>query len=93
MRIFAEAQRLDGFDACEMLRKAFPQLLFATSQGIVGEHKTPFSLAMDFLTPLFGLRESAFHSALKDCRAESVIVTAFIRYFAAFNVVINNDDD
>jgi hypothetical protein len=43
---------------------------------------------MDFLTPLFGMRESAFHSALKDCRAEAVIVTAFIRYFAAFNVVI-----
>ena len=39
--------------------------------------KQRFSLAMDFSTPLFGMCESAFHSALNDCRAEAVVVTAF----------------
>jgi hypothetical protein len=53
LRIFSETRRFDCFDACEMLRKAFPQLLFATSQGIGSDKKKPFSLANEFLDSSF----------------------------------------
>jgi hypothetical protein len=91
LQIFDAAGRPDGFDACEMLRIAFPQLRNAASQGINGDEKMRFSLAMDFLTPLFGMRGSAFHQAFNDCRAEAVVVTAFIRFFATFNEVIDEN--
>jgi hypothetical protein len=92
LQIFEEAGRGDGFDACEMLKTVFPQMRFASSKGIDGNKNMRFSCSMDFLTNVFGMRESAFHSAEMDCRGEAVVISAFIRYIAAFNELFDEDE-
>ena len=42
-----------------------------------------FSMSMNLLTPLFGLRAAPFHTALCDCEGEAVIITAFIRHLCS----------
>ena len=66
----------DGFDVRECILQVLPGLRNLTS----ADDTRRFSLSMDLLTPLFGLRAAPFHTALCDCEGEAVIITAFIRH-------------
>ena len=66
----------DGFDVRECILQVLPGLRNLTS----ADDTRRFSLSMDVLTPLFGLRAAPFHTALCDCEGEAVIITAFIRH-------------
>ena len=44
-----------------------------------------FSMAMDFLTNLFGIGDHARHTALADCDGEAIVISAFIRFIAKWD--------
>ena len=69
----------DGFDVRECILQVLPGLRNLTS----ADDTRRFSLSMDLLTPLFGLRAAPFHTALCDCEGEAVIITAFIRHICS----------
>ena len=67
---------------CDALHCVLCQLC-AHSRSLTQSLSVRFSLSMNLLTPLFGMRALAFHTALKDCEAESVVITAFVRFIAS----------
>ena len=70
------ADGTDGFDMRECILQVLPCMRNLTS----ADDTRRFSLSMNLLTPLFGLRAAPFHTALCDCEGEAVIITAFIRH-------------
>ena len=70
------ADGTDGFDVRECILQVLPRMRNLTS----ADDTRRFSLSMNLLTPLFGLRAAPFHTALCDCEGEAVIITAFIRH-------------
>jgi hypothetical protein len=73
------ADGTDGFDVRECILQVLPGMRnLATA-----DDTRRFSLSMDLLTPLFGLRAAPFHTALCDCEGEAVIITAFIRHLCS----------
>ena len=70
------ADGTDGFDVRECILQVLPRMRNLTS----ADDTRRFSLSMNLLTPLFGLRAAPFHTALCDCEGEVVIITAFIRH-------------
>ena len=85
--IFAEAGRDDGIDAMQSILKRMSHLKNAKTKGIKIDITRRFSMSMDCLTPIFGMRRSAHHTALLDCDGEAVVITAFIRYIAQFDYI------
>jgi hypothetical protein len=69
----------DGFDVRECILQVLPGMRNLAS----ADDTRRFSLSMDLLTPLFGLRAAPFHTALCDCEGEAVIITAFIRHLCS----------
>ena len=64
------------------VREAVLQVLPGMRKLANAVNSIRFSLSMNLLTPVFGMRGKAYHTALRDCEAEAVVVTAFIRYIA-----------
>jgi len=73
------ADGTDGFDVRECILQVLPGMRNLTS----ADDTRRFSLSMNLLTPLFGLRAAPFHTALCDCEGEAVIITAFIRHICS----------
>jgi hypothetical protein len=73
------ADGTDGFDVRECILQVLPGMRNLTS----ADDTRRFSLSMNLLTPLFGLRAAPFHTALCDCEGEAVIITAFIRHLCS----------
>ena len=69
----------DGFDVRECILQVLPRMRNLAS----ADDTRRFSLSMNLLTPLFGLRAAPFHTALCDCEGEAVIITAFIRHLCS----------
>ncbi len=44
-----------------------------------------FSMAMDCLTSIFGMRSRAYHDALYDIMGEAVVITAYVRFISQFD--------
>ena len=87
LELFARAGRRiadgsDGFDVREAILHVFPGMRNLAH----AENAMRFSLSMDFLTPVFGMRAKAHHTALRDCEAEAVVMTAFVRYIGRYLV-------
>jgi hypothetical protein len=87
LELFARAGRRiadgsDGFDVREAILQVFPGMRNLAH----AENAMRFSLSMDFLTPVFGMRAKAHHTALRDCEAEAVVMTAFVRYIGRYVV-------
>ena len=68
----------DGFDVREAILQVLPGMRHLASADVTRQ----FSLSMNVLTPLFGLRHAPYHTALADCEGEAVVITAFIRYIS-----------
>ena len=68
----------DGFDVREAILQVLPGMRHLASADVTRR----FSLSMNLLTPLFGLRHAPYHTALADCEGEAVVITAFIRYIS-----------
>jgi hypothetical protein len=88
LELFARAGRRvadgsDGFDVREAILQVFPGM---RNLAHAGSNAMRFSLSMDFLTPVFGMRAKAHHTALRDCEAEAVLMTAFVRYIGLYVV-------
>jgi hypothetical protein len=73
------ADGTDGFDVRECILQVLPGMRNLASADVTRR----FSLSMNLLTPLFGLRAAPFHTALCDCEGEAVIITAFIRHLCS----------
>jgi hypothetical protein len=73
------ADGTDGFDVRECILQVLPGMRNLAS----ADDTRRFSLSMNLLTPLFGLRAAPFHTALCDCEGEAVIITAFIRHICS----------
>ncbi|KOO31982.1 hypothetical protein Ctob_009212 [Chrysochromulina tobinii] len=87
LELFARAGRRiadgsDGFDVREAILQVFPGMRNLAH----AENAKRFSLSMNFLTPVFGMRAKAHHTALRDCEAEAVVMTAFVRYIGRYVV-------
>ena len=101
LAIFKLAGREDGINAIEAILKRMPHLKNSKTNGVmIGEdrHKRAkdrskcerdpakrFSMAMDFLTNLFGIGDRACHTALADCDGEAIVMSAFIRFIAKWD--------
>ena len=75
---FRAADGSDGFDVREAILQVLPGMRYLASADVTRR----FSLSMNLLTPLFGLRHAPYHTALADCEGEAVVITAFIRYIS-----------
>ena len=87
LELFARAGRRiadgsDGFD----VREAVLQVLPGMRNLVKAENALRFATRMNFLTPVFGIRAKAHHTALRDCEAEAVVMTAFVRYIGRYVV-------
>jgi len=82
-KLFKKAGRKpsDGSDGIDV-REAVLQVLPGMRNLANAVNSIRFSLSMNLMTPVFGMRGKAYHTALKDCEAEAVVITAFIRYIA-----------
>jgi hypothetical protein len=101
LAVFAMAGRHDGIDAMQAVLKRMPHLRNSKTNGVkIGEDKHKhgkgsdkserdptkrFSMAMDFLTNLFGIGDRARHTALADCDGEAIVISAFIRFIAKWD--------
>ena len=75
-----------------MIVTALPQLRHAPSKGVGGDLDKRFACAMEVLTPVFGMNESAFHGAENDCRGEAVVIAGITRFLFAFNEVFDRNE-
>ena len=91
LRIFSEAGRDDGIDAMQAILTRFPQLRNAKTKGVkkidglTRDITKRFSMAMDCLTSIFGMRSRAYHNAIDDIMGEAVVITAYVRFTAQFD--------
>jgi hypothetical protein len=90
LRIFTEAGRDDGIDAMQAILTRFPQLKNAKTNGVKidgspRDSTKRFSMAMDCLTSIFGMRSRAYHNAIDDIMGEAVVITAFVRFISQFD--------
>ena len=83
-KLFSQAGRKpsDGSDGIDV-REAVLQVLPGMRQLTSADKSIRFSLSMDLLVPILAFETSlCYHTALKDCEAEAVVMSAFIRYIA-----------
>ena len=53
--------------------------------GLTHDITKRFSMAMDCLTSIFGMRSRAYHDALYDIMGEAVVITAYVRFISQFD--------
>jgi len=68
----------------------FPQLKNAKTKGVKIDGTTRdstkrFSMAMDCLTSIFGMRSRAYHNAIDDIMGEGVVITGYVRFISQFD--------